>query len=151
LDRGFLGRIHDWSGGRPILLSEFYFTSLDASGLQGGHRMATQELRGKAYRHYVEAAADIDYVVGVQWFLNVDQATTGRFFQKFNGEANNTGLVNVADRPYKEFLAEVMKTNYDLWSVIIGEREPFRLDDPRFTSGSGETRKVVSVYRMTKP
>src|SRR5690606_32842587 len=125
----------------PILLSEFYFTSPAESGLVGGLRMDSQRDRGLAYRHYVEQAASLGYVVGIQWFLNMDQAPTGRFFQKFNGEAANTGLVNVADRPYMDFLAEVMKTNYDLLAVITGEREPFQLDDPRFHSESGQAKK----------
>ena len=34
----------------------------------------------------------------VQWFTLVDQATTGRWFEKYNGEAANTGIT-VTDRP----------------------------------------------------
>lgn len=151
LDRRFLDRIREWSGNKPILLSEFYFSSPAESGLVGGLRMETQRDRGLAYRHYVEQAASLGYVVGIQWFLNMDQAATGRFFQKFNGEAANTGLVNVADRPYKDFLAEVMKTNYDVLAVITGEREPFQLDDPRFRSQGGQGKKTVAIHRMVNP
>ncbi|MBN2291581.1 MAG: hypothetical protein JXM70_04095, partial [Pirellulales bacterium] len=150
-DKGYLDRIHEWSGGRPMLLSEFYFSSTLESGLQGGMRMATQRERGLAYRHYVEHAAGSKYIVGVQWFLNMDQASTGRFFEQFNGEANNTGLVSVADRPYKDFLAEVMKTNYDLLPVLTGERNAYEYDDPRFQPNKDGSVKTVGITKMAKP
>lgn len=148
IDRNLMDRIHAWSGNKPMLLSEYFFSSPQESGLHGGRVLETQALRGQAYRHYVEQAAALGYVVGVQWFQQIDQATTGRWFQQFNGEAANTGLVNVADRPYKDFLAEVMKTNYDVMSVVTKEREPFELDDPRFTFKAGGAKKMVTVYRM---
>jgi len=59
-------------------------------------------------------------------------------------------LVNVADRPYKDYLTEAMKTNYDIYPVIFGQRPAFVYDDPRFTMKQGAT-KVVQVARMTKP
>ena len=46
---------------------------------------------GPAYRNYVEQSAATGYVVGIQWFLALHQACTGRFFEGFNGEAANTG------------------------------------------------------------
>ena len=66
------------------------------------------------YRHYVEQAAALGYVVGMEWFTLVDQATTGRWFEKYNGEAANTGLITVTDRPWQAMLAEMMKTNYGI-------------------------------------
>jgi Carbohydrate family 9 binding domain-like len=149
IDKNFLDRIHKWSGDKPMLLSEFYFAARD-QGMGGGTQVSSQSERGLAYRNYVEQAASTGYVVGIQWFLAHDQATTGRFFEGFNGESANTGLVNVADRPYKDFLAEVVKTNYDIYSVAFGQRQPFVYDDPRFTMKQGGT-KLVQVPRMTKP
>jgi hypothetical protein len=70
--------------------------------------------------------------VGIEWFTLVDQAVTGRWFDKYNGEAANTGLISVADRPWKAMLEEMMKTNYDIYKVFLGERAPFVFDDPRF-------------------
>ena len=40
----------------------------------------------------------------------------------------NTGLVNVADRPYREFLRSAMVSNYGLYDVMLGVRPPFRRD-----------------------
>jgi hypothetical protein len=146
-DKDFLKRIHDWSGGRPLLLSEFYYGCRD-QGLVGG-KMASQKERGLAYRNYVEAAASTGFVVGIQWFSHLDQSATGRYFQGFNGEADNIGLVNVADRPYKDFLAEAMKTNYSIYPLLLGERPAYVFDDPRFTRKVGG-RKSVGVTRVTK-
>jgi hypothetical protein len=50
----------------------------------------------------------------VQWFTLVDQATTARWVEKYNGEAANTGLITVTDRPWQAMLAEMMKTNYSI-------------------------------------
>lgn len=146
-DIAFLDRVHQYSGGKPIILSEFHYCARD-QGLTGGIRqVATQEERGLAYRNYVEQAAATGYVIGIQWFSAIDQAATGRFF---DSEAANIGFLNVADRPYKDFLAEVMKTNYDIYGVLAGERTAFKYDDPRFQMKAGG-KKVVQAARMVKP
>lgn len=151
IDKGFLDRMHTWSGGRPLLLSEFYYSCRDQGLSGGGTRVADQHERGLAYRNYVEQAAATGYVVGVQWFSQIDQAATGRFFQGFNGEAFNNGLVNVADRPYKPFLAEAMKGNYGIYEVVLAERQPFAFEDPRFALQRGSGSRTVAVSRMTQP
>jgi hypothetical protein len=130
IDKNLLDRIHGWAH-KPLLFSEFYYSVAD-QGLQGGSKVSSQAERGLAYRNYVEQSAATGYVVGIQWFLALDQAATGRFFEGFNGEAANTGLVNVADRPYQDFLAQAMKTNYTIYDLILGRRPPFAFDDPRF-------------------
>ena len=133
LDRDLLARVHGWIGDKPMLFSEFYFGSAADSGLTGGAKdVSSQRERGLAYRQYVEQAATLGYVVGIEWFTLVDQATTGRFFEKYNGEAANTGLISVADRPWRAMLDEMMKANDDIYKVFFGEREPFVFDDPRF-------------------
>ena len=135
-DRNLLARIRGWMGDRPMFFSEFYFSSPPESGLTGGSTvdLPSQRARGLAYRHYVEHAAALGYVVGIEWFTLVDQATTGRFFEKYNGEAGNTGLISVADRPWKPMLEELIKTNYDIYKVFLGERVPFVYEDPRFAA-----------------
>jgi hypothetical protein len=132
-DAALLARIRGWMGDKPMFFSEFYFSSTGDSGLSGGGKdVATQRERGLAYRHYVEQAATLGYIVGIEWFTLVDQAVTGRWFDKYNGEAANTGLISVADRPWRAMLEEMMKTNYDIYKVFLGERAPFVFDDPRF-------------------
>ena len=149
IDKGFLDRIHGWAK-KPLIFSEFYYAVAD-QGLQGGSKVNSQAERGLAYRNYVEQSAATGYVVGIQWFLALDQACTGRFFEGFNGEAANTGLVNVADRPYKDFLAEVMKTNYQIYDVLRGARPPYALDDPRFAARRSGAAKHVAISRMVNP
>ena len=133
LDRDLLARVHGWIGDRPMLFSEFYFSSPSDSGLSGsGKDVSSQLERGLAYRQYVEQASTFGYIVGIEWFTLVDQATTGRFFEKYTSEAANTGLIAVTDRPWKTMLGEMMKANYDIYKVFFGEKEAFRFNDPRF-------------------
>ena len=80
--------------------------------------------------------------------FRLDEACTGRFFEGFNGKAADTGLVNVADRPYKEFLAEVMKTNYTINDVVRGLRPPLAINDPRFAGRRGAAATHVWISRM---
>lgn len=127
LDKELLDRIYGWTGGRPMFLSEFHYNSPKESGLAGGgQEVVSQQERGLAYRQYVEHAAATGYVVGIEWFTLVDQATTGRFFERYSGESANTGLIAVSDRPFKDMLVEMMKTNYDIYKFEFGEKEPFQ-------------------------
>ena len=132
VDTKALRQYSDWSGGKPFLLSEFFWASSKDSGLIGGREVGSQRERGLAYRNYVEQSAALGFIVGIEWFTLVDQATTGRWFSRYNGESYNTGLLSVADRPWKEMLAEMMKTNRGIYDVLLGKRPPFAWDDPRF-------------------
>ncbi|MDR0336591.1 MAG: beta-galactosidase, partial [Planctomycetaceae bacterium] len=152
-DVNFLNRLEKWSSGKPMLLSEWHYTCTAESALPGGlGGVNTQTERGLAYRNYVEQAAATGYVVGVEWFTLLDQARAGRFFEKNTGEKANTGLFSVTDRPWKNFVAEVVKTNKDLWSVLTGQREPFRFDDPRFvTKSQGSGKQTISATWVETP
>lgn len=125
LDKTLLRRVHEWTGGRPMLLSEFFWSSPRDSGLTGGRELHSQLERGLAYRNYVEQAASLGFVIGIEWFTLVDQATTGRWFSKYSGESANTGLFSVTDRPWKPMLEEMAKTNHDIYEVLLGRRAPF--------------------------
>ena len=72
------------------------------------------------------------FVVGIEWFTLVDQSVTGRWFQGFDGERANTGVLSVTDRPWRGLLDEMVKTNYDIYKVWLGEQSPFVFDNPRF-------------------
>ena len=146
VDKGYLKRLYDWSGGRPFMLSEFYWASPAGSGLPGGSEVKTQHERGLAYRNYIEQAGSTGFVVGIEWFTLIDQARTGRWFERFNGEKANTGLFSVADRPYKDFLAEASAANFGIYDVLLGKRAPFEWADPRFQP-KGAGTKAVSVPR----
>jgi hypothetical protein len=151
IDKDFLRRIHAWSGGRPMFLSEFMFSSNEQSLLSGHGLVSSDRERGLAYRNYLEQSASLGFVVGIEWFLSVDQATTGRFFQGFNGEAANTGFVNVADRPYKDMLEGIMAANYGIYDVMLRNKAPYLFDDPRFTGQKGGARKSMNAPRLVQP
>lgn len=132
VDAAALRRYHQWTGGKPMMLSEFFWSSPADSGLVGGRSVSSQQERGLAYRNYVEQSAALGFVIGVEWFTLVDQAATGRWFSQYNGESYNTGLISVADRPWKPMLAEMMKTNHGIYDLLLGKQEPFCWEDPRF-------------------
>ncbi len=136
IETDFLKKVHEWSGGRPLLLSEWYYSATDHS-LGASNEVKNQIERGLAYRNYVEQSADTGYVVGSQWFIYTDQAATGRFFEGLNGEGNNTGLVDVTDRPYEELVEAARQTHARIYDVVLGKEKPFAFDDPRF-SGHGD-------------
>ena len=126
-----LRQIAEWSG-RPLMLSEFYWSSSRDSGLSGGKEVASQAERGLAYRNYVEQSAATGLVVGTEWFTLVDQAVTGRWFSKYDGESANTGLFSVVDRPWKEAGEAMRATHLRIYDVLEGRVEPFVWDQPGF-------------------
>ncbi|MEV5027897.1 S-layer homology domain-containing protein [Paenibacillus sp. LPE1-1-1.1] len=129
LDADLLKDVYAKSGGKPILISEFGFGTTE-QGLDPllENSAENQSQRGTRYRNYLEAAASLDNIVGAHVFNYVDQAALGRYWEGVWGERYNSGLVNVADRPYKEYLKEVMATNYDIYKVLLGERPMFYYD-----------------------
>ncbi|WP_308638133.1 chitobiase/beta-hexosaminidase C-terminal domain-containing protein [Paenibacillus silvisoli] len=129
LEADLLKEVYEKSGGKPILFSEFGY----GTGEQGlapllPNSAANQFQRGMRYRNYVEGAAVMPYVVGAHLFNYVDQAGLGRYWQGEWGERYNSGLVNVADRPYKEYVKAIMDTNYDIYKVMLGQRQKFYYD-----------------------
>ena len=146
IEKDFLKKIHDLTGGKPLLMSEWHYGSASDSATTGAAKsVKSQKERGLAYRNYVETVASLGYVIGDEWFSYLDEPATGRFFEGYNGESGNVGLINVVDRPYKDALVEMMKTNYDIYPVILGERPPFHYDDPKFNIGPGGGRKEVDA------
>jgi Domain of unknown function (DUF1083). len=142
VEKPFLRRIHEWSG-RPLILSEWYYSSTE-HGLGGGLEVRDQTERGHGYRNYVEQAASTGFVVGSQWFIYADQSITGRFFQGLHGEGNNTGLINVLDRPYEPLVAAARETHSRIYDVLLGKTAAYAYDDPRFSgkSSSGSAKTV---------
>ncbi|WP_317890826.1 chitobiase/beta-hexosaminidase C-terminal domain-containing protein [Paenibacillus arenilitoris] len=126
MEAGLLEDVYAKSGGKPILISEFGFGTTE-QGLDPllPNSAVNQSQRGTRYRNYVEAAASTDYIVGAHVFNYVDQAGLGRYWEGVWGERYNSGLVNVADRPYMEYLDRVMATNYDIYKVMLGEKPKY--------------------------
>ncbi len=151
LDETFLERIQKATGGKPMMLSEFYWNTFAESGVSGGVKdVSSQRERGVAYRHYVEHAATLPYVIGVEWYTLTDTAQTGVGFGGINGFNANSGLFSITDRPWKDMIAEMVKTNYDIYRVAAGERPRFVYDDPRFNS-KGKIRSSMIAEYVPKP
>lgn len=144
IEPAFLERVHKWSGDKPIILSEWHFSVTD-NGLAGSREVGSQKERGLAYRNYIEQSVALPFVVGSEWFSYLDQSITGRFFEGFNGEGNNIGLVNVVDRPYQEFVSQVQFTNERIYDVMLGKEKAFAFDDPRFSGANANGERVVSI------
>lgn len=143
LDITMLNEVHAKSGGKPILLSEWSYGTAE-QGLNPivAGAATTEQERQWRYRNYVEGAAALGYVVGTHWFDYVDQAATGRWFEGLNGESYNTGLINVADRPYKTFLAGAMETHNNVYDVMLGKKPPFKHS---FGTPGGGTGKNLTM------
>jgi hypothetical protein len=108
--------IHLWTGDKPMMWSEFFYSSSPESSCGDFNAdMATQKARGEAYRQYVEQGTSLGYVVGIEWFTLIDQAVSGRWFEKLNGERFNTGLFCVTDRPYNDMVEEMLIANHDVY------------------------------------
>lgn len=60
------------------------------------------------------------------------RADFGRWFSQYKGESYNTGLISAADRPWKNMLVEMLKTNHIIYDLLMGRRPPFAWDDARF-------------------
>jgi hypothetical protein len=142
LDR--LQSMVDLAGGKPVMITEFHYGE-PSRGLGGGVKAVSSEAdKGKSYRHYVEKAAASGLVVGAQWFANLDQSPTGRYFEGFSGEAFGIGFVDVTDRPYKELMSYIMETNYHIYDIVTGEQEPYTFLD---YAGQDQSGKVASIAK----
>ncbi len=149
VDRDLIERIYHWTGDKPQMWSEFFFSGAPESNAAAYNRdMATQKLRGQAYRQYVEHAAATGFVIGTEWFSLIDQAVTGRWFSKLNGERANNGLFNACDRPYDACLREMADAHRNIYDVLLGGKKAFELDDPRVRSGTSQAHKEVQAGRI---
>ncbi|MBM7563601.1 chitobiase/beta-hexosaminidase C-terminal domain-containing protein [Paenibacillus sacheonensis] len=129
IETDLLQDVYEESGGKPILFSEFgYGTSEQGLKPLLPNSASNQFQRGMRYRNYVEGAATLPYVVGAHLFNYVDQAGLGRYWQGEWGERYNSGLVNVADRPYKDYLEGIKATNDDIYKLMLKERPKFYYD-----------------------
>jgi hypothetical protein len=154
IDKTFIKRIYDWSGQKPQILSEFFYSSEAESNVDLFNTdMKTQKERGSAYRSYVENAASLGFVVGSEWFELGDMAVTGRWFDGYDINKCNTGIFNVADRPYRDMIAGMLAGNTRIYDVWLNGSAPYQINDPRFTNqtGAGKKRGVVSAAHVVNP
>jgi hypothetical protein len=121
-----LERCYELAGCTPFIITEFSFTDASTGYSSFGMSAENETEKGSLYRNYTEQMAASGCFVGVNWFTYMDQAPTGRYFQGLNGEAYANGFFNVADRPYREMLRQVMETNYGIYDLVLGEKGPYR-------------------------
>ncbi|WP_309119122.1 DNRLRE domain-containing protein [Paenibacillus sp.] len=153
LDVAMMNEVHATSGGKPILLSEYSFGTAE-QGLNPivPGSAANQNERQLRYRNYVEGAASLGYVVGAHWFDYVDQAPTARWWEGTNGgEKYNTGLLNVADRPYYTFIDGLMQTHNRIYPVLLGQQAPFKHEFPGDTTGGGADDRRINIPYVRQP
>ncbi|MBW4084544.1 carbohydrate binding domain-containing protein [Paenibacillus sp. S150] len=141
-----LKQLYELAGETPFIMTEFHYGD-PSTGLTFAARMAEDEReKGLMYSNYVEQAAASGIIVGANWFTYLDQAPTGRWFQGLNGEAGAIGLINVAARPYQDFLQSVSGTNARIYDIVLGHTQPY---DHVFKPGQTErtSDKVLSVTK----
>jgi agarase len=94
-----LWAMHNASGGKPLLMSEFGFRAR-VSGLQNiigvGPLLPDQTSRLQAARSYVKTLVELPFVVGYHLFAWVDEPSGGQLF----GANSNYGLNHLSDDPY---------------------------------------------------
>ncbi len=149
-DMDFLNKVMRWVGDKPMMFSEFYWDSPPDSGLPGGVKdVASQKERGLAYRHYVENAAVMPWLVGVQWYTLLDTHYTGVGFAGYGGWNANEGLFDVTDRPWKDAVELMAQTNHSIYDVLLRKRPPFVWDDPRFSAKTGALKTAKASKTLS--
>jgi hypothetical protein len=87
---------------RPMIITEWGFPALD-SGLPckhgAGMRVDTQEQKAACYRIFVNAMADLPFMVGYHYFMWADEPAAG--IRPTFPEDSNYGLVNEKDETYE--------------------------------------------------
>lgn len=136
--------------GKPIMITEFHYGEPTQGQTSAIQMVDNEQEKGYAYRNFVEKIAATGFIVGAHWFEYLDESVTGRWFQGYNGESFAVGLVNVADRPYKEFLNSIMKCNYSIYDLMLGNKQPYTYD-----FGSGRTgrdiKNTITIFKTNNP
>jgi hypothetical protein len=114
LARYYFDGLHQLSGNKPILISEWFFAAREnrSGNRNNGHLMTVQT---QAERAHGAAAAAQQFarwpqIVGSHWFQYYDHPRGGRM----DGEDYNFGLVDIDDRPYAELVAALSRVNAHL-------------------------------------
>jgi len=132
------------------MITEFHYGEPTQGQTSAIKMVDNEQEKGYAYRNFVEKIAATGFIVGAHWFEYMDESVTGRWFQGYNGESFAVGLVNVADRPYKEFLNSIMKCNYSIYDLMLGSKQPYTYD-----FGSGRTgrdiKNTITIFKTNNP
>jgi len=88
--------------GRPVLITEWGVTAVDAGLPNFWGRLDTQAQRAEAYRNVLRQLWDERYVIGAHWFSWGDST---------DDEASNWGLVDAQDRYYQPLAGAMREVN----------------------------------------
>ena len=108
--------------GKPIIIGEYHFGTVDRGMAQSLWQVESQEERGVAYRYYTERAFSHPGLIGTAWFQWCDQELTGR---GNDGENYNCGFIDVTDRPYPFMVQAISETSNRLFGIHSGSISPF--------------------------
>ena len=122
--RYFFDGLQRLSGGKPILVSEWFFAAREnrTGNTNNGHLMtvATQSERAKGAAAATLNFARIPAVVGSQWFQYYDQPKGGRA----DGEDYDFGLVDTGNRPYRRLTAALAAANREAPAIHAAAAAP---------------------------
>ena len=97
---------------KPILITEWSFPALD-SGLPcqhgAGMRVDTQAQKAACYRIFVNAMADLPFLIGYHYFMWADEPALG--ISTSFPEDSNYGLVNEKDETYEVLVQAATEAN----------------------------------------
>lgn len=120
------------SFGKPMLIGEYAFDSLDAGLLKAHVRVKSQAERGAGYSYMTEQLAAKPYFVGSHYFQYVDEPVNGR---ASDGENSFNGFVSVCDVPYRELVKAARATNARIPAIHSGTTAPTQ-HRPHLVSGN---------------
>jgi hypothetical protein len=111
LARYFFDGLAELSGGKPVLVSEWFFAARQnrTGNRNNGHLMTvdTQEERARGAAEATENFARIPSIIGSHWFQYYDHPKGGRA----DGEDYNFGLVDINNRPYELLVGALAAAN----------------------------------------
>lgn len=116
----------------PMIVGEYHFGTVDRGLAQSLWQVDSEAERGIAYQYYTENAYSHPNFIGSGYFQWCDQDITGRF----DGENYNCGMVDVTDRPYKQFVTAVSSTSENLYAIHSGKKSPTSVQ-PKNARGHG--------------
>lgn len=114
--------------GKPILVGEYGFNSLDSGLLAASVKVKSQSDRGIGFSYLTEQFAAKPYMIGSHYFQYLDEPLTGR---SSDGENSYNGFVNVADIPYRQLVAAARRTNSRIYDIHAGRSKPTELQPQR--------------------
>ncbi|MCL2059704.1 MAG: hypothetical protein FWH01_11740 [Oscillospiraceae bacterium] len=110
-------RMPDYAN-KPILISETTVGALDRGMLHPSLRPTqSQEERAFACSHMLASALANPWIIGLHWFMYMDQPCTG---WEHNGENFQMGIVDICDTPYPELLTSIKEAGYSMYSRRYG-------------------------------